>query len=312
MPRQDMTRAQASNSAADHSKIKKIFVGGLAPTVDEKSFREYFENFGPVEDAVVMYDPHSSRPRGFGFVTFESLESVELVFTRGVMQELHEKQIEIKRAVPREEMAPPRRSRPVHHPNGAVYPPPHPRGPGPMGAYGQPGIPKHGGYGQPGIPLPPPPPQQQGQPIWGPQNGYDYMGGQAAPNQHRYISEQDNTNNMYSGLTAGLAAASSMGLSNEFGNFLNNSGNTLPASIDIGAHGDSSNMNLSIDAAINSLSGNGGGNGNGAMNSHAGGYSDSGHNPSSADTSSSPLSNSFSVPGGYGLSFAGGNYQGSI
>mmetsp|Transcript_29081 Transcript_29081/g.69480 ORF Transcript_29081/g.69480 Transcript_29081/m.69480 type:complete len:542 (+) Transcript_29081:217-1842(+) len=122
VPRQDMTKAQQNSSSTDSTKVKKIFVGGLAPTVDEKSFREYFEQYGEVEDAVVMYDPHSSRPRGFGFVTFGSEESVDLVFLHGVMQELHDKQIEIKRAVPREEMVPPRRSRPNHNGSYSVGP----------------------------------------------------------------------------------------------------------------------------------------------------------------------------------------------
>lgn len=106
-----MSRVNSSGAPCDASKVKKIFVGGLAPTVDEKALREYFERYGEVEDAVVMYDPHSSRPRGFGFITFCDVASVDHVFLCGVMQELHEKQIEIKRAVPREEMAPPRRTR---------------------------------------------------------------------------------------------------------------------------------------------------------------------------------------------------------
>lgn len=57
----------------------QIFVGGLAPSVDELAFQQYFEQFGPVEDAVVMYDHDSKRPRGFGFVTFVSEDAVEQV-----------------------------------------------------------------------------------------------------------------------------------------------------------------------------------------------------------------------------------------
>ena len=60
-------------------RMLQIFVGGLAPSVDELAFRQYFEQFGPVEDAVVMYDHDSKRPRGFGFVTFISEDAVEQV-----------------------------------------------------------------------------------------------------------------------------------------------------------------------------------------------------------------------------------------
>lgn len=84
---------------------KKIFVGGLAPAVDDKALREHFEEFGAVEDAVVMFD-HDRRPRGFGFITFASEESVQAVFARGAMQVIHGKQIEIKPAVPRDMMPP--------------------------------------------------------------------------------------------------------------------------------------------------------------------------------------------------------------
>lgn len=73
--------------------------------MDEKAFREYFEQYGPVKDAVVMYDHENKRPRGFGFVTFQEEDSVSKVFTNGVMQTLHDKKIEIKHAVPRDQMA---------------------------------------------------------------------------------------------------------------------------------------------------------------------------------------------------------------
>ena len=61
------------------SRTKKIFVGGLAPTVDEAAFRMYFERYGDVEDAVVMYDHDNKRPRGFGFITFVAEDSVDQV-----------------------------------------------------------------------------------------------------------------------------------------------------------------------------------------------------------------------------------------
>lgn len=91
-------------------KTRKIFVGGLAPTVDETVLRQYFESFGAVEDAVVMYDHDNKRPRGFGFITFVGEESVDKVFAQGAMQSIHDKQIEIKPAVPRDQMPPARRA----------------------------------------------------------------------------------------------------------------------------------------------------------------------------------------------------------
>lgn len=52
--------------------IKKIFAGGLPPSVTEQGFRQYFEGFGEVTDAVVMMDRTTGRSRGFGFITFAS------------------------------------------------------------------------------------------------------------------------------------------------------------------------------------------------------------------------------------------------
>ena len=51
-----------------------------------------------------MYDHDNKRPRGFGFITFSGEEAVEAVFSGGTMQTLHDKPIEIKRAVPRDQM----------------------------------------------------------------------------------------------------------------------------------------------------------------------------------------------------------------
>ena len=51
------------------------------------------------------YDHDNKRPRGFGFVTFATEEGVDEVFTGGALQTLHDKPIEIKRAVPRDQIA---------------------------------------------------------------------------------------------------------------------------------------------------------------------------------------------------------------
>ena len=101
---------QALPNGMGQGRSKKIFVGGLAPSVDETAFRRHFERFGSVEDAVVMYDHDNRRPRGFGFVTFCDEGAIDGVFSSGIMQTLHDKPIEIKRAVPRDQMPPVRRS----------------------------------------------------------------------------------------------------------------------------------------------------------------------------------------------------------
>ncbi|KAH9615529.1 hypothetical protein KSS87_022347 [Heliosperma pusillum] len=82
-------------------KAKKIFVGGLSSNLTEEEFKSYFEKFGNITDVVVMHDNTTNRPRGFGFITFESEEVVEKIMQKS-HHELAGKRVEVKRAVPRE------------------------------------------------------------------------------------------------------------------------------------------------------------------------------------------------------------------
>ncbi|XVF61400.1 hypothetical protein PTKIN_Ptkin08bG0126600 [Pterospermum kingtungense] len=88
-------RAQTGN--------RKIFVGGLPPTITEEEFKEYFGTYGTITDAVVIYDKESHRFRGFGFVTFDSEEAAENVLQKNY-HELNNKMVEVKRAKPKEKM----------------------------------------------------------------------------------------------------------------------------------------------------------------------------------------------------------------
>ncbi|KAF9083508.1 hypothetical protein BGX27_004075, partial [Mortierella sp. AM989] len=50
----------------------KVFVGGLSWGTTEETLRDRFEQFGQVEEAVVVKDRDTGRSRGFGFVTFSN------------------------------------------------------------------------------------------------------------------------------------------------------------------------------------------------------------------------------------------------
>ena len=47
----------------------KIFVGGLPYHTTDQSLREFFEQFGDIEEAVVITDRQTGKSRGYGFVT---------------------------------------------------------------------------------------------------------------------------------------------------------------------------------------------------------------------------------------------------
>ncbi|KAL2454392.1 P-loop containing nucleoside triphosphate hydrolase superfamily protein [Abeliophyllum distichum] len=88
----------------DKVSSKKIFVGGLSADLTKEEFQRYFEKFGRTTDVVVMYDNVTHRPRGFGFITFDSEDCVEEVMQKN-FHELSGKLVEVKRAVPKDEIS---------------------------------------------------------------------------------------------------------------------------------------------------------------------------------------------------------------
>jgi RNA-binding protein Musashi len=84
----------------EQERTAKIFVGGISPEADEEDFREFFTQFGRVIDATLMIDKETFRPRGFGFVTFDSDAAVDRILASQPL-ELRGKQVEVKRAEPR-------------------------------------------------------------------------------------------------------------------------------------------------------------------------------------------------------------------
>lgn len=61
--------------------MSKLFIGGLAWHTDEHTLRTKFEEFGAVEEAVVVKDRDTGRSRGFGFVRFSQEADAEAAIT---------------------------------------------------------------------------------------------------------------------------------------------------------------------------------------------------------------------------------------
>ncbi|XP_018466171.1 heterogeneous nuclear ribonucleoprotein 1-like isoform X1 [Raphanus sativus] len=122
VPRDDQNTVRSNSSSIQGSpggpgaRTRKIFVGGLPSSVTEGEFKTYFEQFGTPTDVVVMYDHNTQRPRGFGFITYDSEEAVDRVLLK-TFHELNGKMVEVKRAVPKELSPSPARSSPL----GAGY-----------------------------------------------------------------------------------------------------------------------------------------------------------------------------------------------
>ncbi|CAD6185368.1 unnamed protein product [Caenorhabditis auriculariae] len=72
--------AQSANEPVVGSRdtmFTKIFVGGLPYHTSDKTLHEYFEQFGEIEEAVVITDRQTQKSRGYGFVTMKDRLAAE-------------------------------------------------------------------------------------------------------------------------------------------------------------------------------------------------------------------------------------------
>ena len=86
------------------AQLRKVFVGGLPHSLQLDSFRGYFHNFGQIEDCVILSDKRTNKPRGFGFVTYRDIRSVNLVLKLKQKHVILNKWVDVKSAVPIQQM----------------------------------------------------------------------------------------------------------------------------------------------------------------------------------------------------------------
>ncbi|OXA52807.1 RNA-binding protein Musashi homolog 2 [Folsomia candida] len=89
-----------TNGSSSSGYENKLFVGGLSWQTTPEKLRDYFSQFGPVTDVLVMKDPITQRSRGFGFITFTDSTTVPRVLAVPIHM-LDGKRIDPKRATPR-------------------------------------------------------------------------------------------------------------------------------------------------------------------------------------------------------------------
>ncbi|KAF3442927.1 hypothetical protein FNV43_RR16845 [Rhamnella rubrinervis] len=71
---------QSNLSSIRHSSTltsPKLFISGLSRLTTDDKLKEAFSPFGQIIDAKVVTDRASGRSKGFGFVTYESIEEAE-------------------------------------------------------------------------------------------------------------------------------------------------------------------------------------------------------------------------------------------
>mmetsp|Transcript_95102 Transcript_95102/g.268655 ORF Transcript_95102/g.268655 Transcript_95102/m.268655 type:complete len:253 (+) Transcript_95102:52-810(+) len=84
----------------------KIFVGGLPQSCTDDVLTNYFMQYGTITDSVVMKDRETGRSRGFGFVTYDSTHSVDMVMAQYADHMIERKWVEVKRSIPQDQMPP--------------------------------------------------------------------------------------------------------------------------------------------------------------------------------------------------------------
>jgi cold-inducible RNA-binding protein len=80
----------------------RLYVANLAYTTTEDSLRTAFEPFGALSEVTLVTDRDTGRPRGFGFVTFESAEHASAAITKMNGVELDGRALRVSEARPRE------------------------------------------------------------------------------------------------------------------------------------------------------------------------------------------------------------------
>jgi len=86
--------------------FRKLFIGGLSYDTTDDGLKGHFEKWGEIVDCVVMRDPNTKKSRGFGFITYRDASMVdEAQASRPHV--IDGREVEPKRAVPREESGKP-------------------------------------------------------------------------------------------------------------------------------------------------------------------------------------------------------------
>lgn len=81
----------------------KLFVGGLAYSVNDDQLRELFAQVGEVKSASVIVDREMNRSKGFGFVEMASDEDVKKAIEQLDGKEFEGRTIVVNEARPRED-----------------------------------------------------------------------------------------------------------------------------------------------------------------------------------------------------------------
>ncbi|XP_057768794.1 UBP1-associated protein 2C-like isoform X2 [Salvia miltiorrhiza] len=67
----------SSNSITPDQAQRKLYVGGLSPETTSEMLLAFFSRHGEIEEGSVAYDKDTNKSRGFGFVTYKTVEAAK-------------------------------------------------------------------------------------------------------------------------------------------------------------------------------------------------------------------------------------------
>ena len=79
---------------------KKLFVGNIDWNATEEDLQALFAKHGTVEEAIIIKDKFSNRPKGFGFVTFAEDNDAQAAMEALNEHELNGRKLAVNEAKP--------------------------------------------------------------------------------------------------------------------------------------------------------------------------------------------------------------------
>lgn len=82
--------------------MKEIFVGNVAFEVSEADLKDFFENYGEIEQCKLIIDRATGKSRGFGFVKYTGAANAEKAVKEAHGQQFKGRALNVKLSEPRE------------------------------------------------------------------------------------------------------------------------------------------------------------------------------------------------------------------
>ncbi|KAL5983334.1 hypothetical protein ACLOJK_017418 [Asimina triloba] len=67
----------SSASVTSDQAQRKLYIGGLSPDISSETLLNFFGRYGEIEEGSVAYDKETNKSRGFGFITYKTLEAAK-------------------------------------------------------------------------------------------------------------------------------------------------------------------------------------------------------------------------------------------